>query len=270
MKKILIFAVTCLTLFSCNIQKSEGQEKKLIVLSNNYNLIWRSEQAPNSIAIKKQRIIDNNEGSNNESTLTIEANPDGFITSVYGDEYKLLEVDYINAIFKSYDDEDQAQIYQLKLDENNNIIETFNDRNEQASYAKFDDRGRVTNIFDVEGDGDDGDDELNLTHTKELSYFDNNKLAFFSNKFIYISEEHPQEDLFKSYFFYNDQNQLIKSIAKYSLRYSNEKTDDNSPLERLKEACFYSNHNQHGDWTQSYCVNEDNKRISSSSRSLEY
>lgn len=57
MKKTLVLITACLALFSCKDQIEEEQEKKLIALSNNYNILLWPEIIPNSIPIKKQKII---------------------------------------------------------------------------------------------------------------------------------------------------------------------------------------------------------------------
>lgn len=256
MKKTLVLITACLALFSCKDQKEEEQEKKLIALSNNYNILLWPEIIPNSIPIKKQKIIYSDNINNLKANITIEANSDGFVTKVYIDEDEInKEVDYTNANYKSNNDKKTIENGRLKFDENNNIIEILNDQNEMITNAKFDDDGRMTNL---------DDNESNFRLIQQFSYRDDNKLEFYSERSF--NETEPQGTTSEHYFFYNDQNQLTQSKIKSHLLL----TKTNFTFGEDVETCFYSKYNQNGDWTESYCTNQKNKRISTTTRTLEY
>lgn len=261
MKKILIIIIACLVLCACKDQKNTERQ---ILLSNNYSQIWCSDFAPNSIPIKKQKITKIDVENNIEEITTIESNSDGFITAVFINEDKIIGVDYKNSNIKLMIKDKTLSSFQLTLDENKNIINLFNDQNKQVYDTELDEKGRISK--------------------SENKIWENNAIeqyTYLKDRLDIYSLEQEEKVInnvslgssIKTYYFYNQQNQLIKSVTQNFILIDKKKLSNIIRPKGLRESkitCFYLSHNQYGDWTESFCLNRFKQKNKSVSRVLEY
>ncbi|XKM13848.1 hypothetical protein RCS94_01410 [Orbaceae bacterium ac157xtp] len=259
MNKIIILIFTSLLITACDNASSEAQK---ILLSNNYNFVTQPEFTPNSKPTKKQLITTYSVDTNAPSIFSIESNSNGFITNTTEfDSNNKIVVDYNNLTTNIIKDETQYQ-YKVVLDDKGNIIKLLDLDNNVTSSVESNEKGR---IIKMEG-------ELYGKDRIEFYQYSDSGLIFYSikngnlNNNIYIGYK------METHLFY-DKGLLTKSVTNRFLLVNNKKwqfSPENEKYKNNKETCFYSSHNQYGDWTEGYCENLLNEKTRTFTRTLEY
>ncbi|KFA59156.1 hypothetical protein A9G36_03535 [Gilliamella sp. Choc6-1] len=250
-KKITLFTVV-LTLFGCN---NNQLDSKIII--NNYITNGQFELAPFSKIIKKQKI---------EGTYSgiIETIPNGLITFYRLNDKKV----YIDFKKDNYMiDSQKNSKYKINFDDKQNILTIEDSFGNNVVKPTYDDQGRIIKIENSVIGGS------HYTFVNQLSY-ENNLMQ--TNEYQIFNKIDGQQSipyyLNKKQYFYNSENQLIKTIeSSFIAKDGKFNTDDQNqtiPDEQL--TCIFDDHNQYGDWTKLYCLTPKKETKRFILRSIEY
>ncbi|MDF7670117.1 hypothetical protein PT276_02670 [Orbaceae bacterium ESL0721] len=261
MKKVVTLIMAIFIITSC---KESPMEEQQILLSNNYNILLLPLYTPNSEPINRQEIVTTYLKNDSKDIVIIEADKDGFITTLYTNNKKEVDIDYNNLTLIGFDQANKEQYFKLVLDDKKNIINIIDSKHTDIiEEIVKDNYGRVISVVN----------RLDIGKQTNSYHYNGSKLQNYYTESEYLWGGNPLETLEKTALFYNDKNELIKSEIKRDYKW-NQKTPSNENIneefKHLSFNCFFSAHNQYGDWTESYCEDMDHNKIVLYTRSIEY
>lgn len=224
---------------------------------NNYIVFYAPEYAPHSTLIKKQEIDSSIKDSDLSGKIVIDSNDDGLITSIDLKDHQLnMTFDYANNIFNvNYKHANFAKL-KLILNSNNEIVEIeslYSNINFHYNHS-YDDIERIK-MSECE--------KFNKNFIMEFVYKNEGLL-----RTIYIDNRTEKDKNLTPYFkkvdyIYDDENKVKRAVYADYL--------DKDYL-KIKETtnCYFSDYNEHGDWTKSYCIKDNKVKIGNITRKIEY
>lgn len=237
MKKLVFICCNCIwLLLGCDTQANNHTP-----VCNSYNALSYHEFSPNDKVIVKQVIISDILTSNESIKTVIEANQQGLITKVIAAD----EIDNVNVDYSSKSIDYQNQHFSLNLDKHNNIMAMIDNNKQNIVEFDYDKFGQLINKTD------------NTTLESTITSFN-----YVNNKLSSRSAANEGPCLWLAQFFYNESGWLFESYMT-----SPYNAADACPID-IK--CFYSEHNQYGDWTSGYCVSGEGITKLKFYRQLEY
>lgn len=262
--KNLLLVVCCF--FNFYAFASVDDERNHIRVTNNYLFLLFPEYIPHSVPIKKQELlIKNIQPTSSVSNLEVYSDDNGLIIEESAPDKKGLIMDYKMQVL-TRNEKGTFVNYSVQFDDQKNVTEIKDSNQKITSYYKYDEQGKlISSNENVDG----------KNYIGTYLYDKNNNLIQHNEREIEtIRFKKILTFLSTNLYYYDDENRLVSSISKQDDPLLNGKTaslpKDINESKYRTFTCYYSQYNEHGDWTISQCFNGDNELDMSITRKLEY